>query len=109
MKKLFVIVRGDLAAGAQCAQSCHAICAFAVAYPEKTHAWHTGSNNLVVLAAPSELALEDLIDRAELLRVPIAAFREPDFCDQLTAIALGDGAAPLVSSLPLALRPPRAA
>lgn len=107
MKKLYVIVRADLPAGAQLAQSVHAAIAFAIEHRERTRGWHADSNNLVVLAVPDEVALSALsASAAELDHVE---FREPDFGGELTAIALGAGAERLVSSLPLALRAPRAA
>jgi hypothetical protein len=54
MTKLYIIVRADLPAGAQCAQSCHALRAFIDAYPALDQAWHSGSNNIVILQTPSE-------------------------------------------------------
>lgn len=47
---------------------------------------------------------------AEGLDVICSHFAEPDFDDQTTAVALfGPDAQKLTSSIPLALRPPRAA
>lgn len=40
MSKLYVVTRGDLSAGAQCAQSCHALSAFAHFEPEVHRSWH---------------------------------------------------------------------
>lgn len=40
MEKLYIIVRGDLPAGAQCAQACHAISTFAAEHPEVHLSWH---------------------------------------------------------------------
>jgi peptidyl-tRNA hydrolase len=108
MEKLYVVVRRDLEPGAQLAQSCHALSAFAVAHPELHRDWHTGGQNLVVLSVADESELLILFARAALL-VPAAGFHEPDFGGTLTAIALGADARPLVSSLPLALRACRAA
>ena len=110
MDKLFVITRSDLNPGAQLAQSAHALSAFACAFPDEHRAWHEGSNNLVALSVPDEAALQRLLQTAVCRLVACAQFREPDFGDELTAVALfGDKAARLVSSLPLALRPSRAA
>lgn len=108
MSKLYVVTRSDLPAGAQLAQSVHAAFAFSSFYPEVARTWHERSNNLVVLAVATEAALLALLDLAP---APAVAFREPDLAYQLTAIAIGpsDAAARLLSSLPLALRAPRAA
>lgn len=109
MEKLFVIVRADLAPGAQLAQSCHAVCAFESAHRELYRAWNEGSNNLVALQVPDERALLVLMERAARDGIQYARFREPDFGGSITAIAVAGSGARLVSSLPLALRAPRVA
>ena len=109
MEKLYVIVRSDLAPGAQIAQSCHAVGAFALAHPETYRAWLTGQSNIVCLNAPDENELAHLLYEAECRGISLAMFREPDFGESLTAIALGDGASKLTSRLPLALRAPKLA
>jgi hypothetical protein len=58
----------------------------------------------VVLAARDESALYDLLQRARSLDLSCSCFTEPDFDDQLTAIALMGDAKALTSSLPLALK-----
>ncbi len=103
MDRLYVIVRSDLPHGAQLAQACHALSAFACEYPELHRAWHTGGQNLVALQVADEEALAALFERASVER---AAFHEPDFGGALTAIALGGGARRQVSSLGLALKEP---
>ncbi len=109
MEKLYVIVRSDLAPGAQIAQTAHAVAEFAIAHPVEFAAWASEQRNIVCLGIPGEGALADLFSLAQAKHVRSARFREPDFDDELTAIALGDGADKLVSSLPLALRPARKA
>jgi hypothetical protein len=104
MQKLYVIVRSDIAPGAQIAQSCHACGAFALAFPDEHRTWLTGPSNIVCLAAPNEATLADLLALAQSRQIPTASFREPDFGDELTAIALGEGAQLIVSCLPLALK-----
>lgn len=105
MKRLYVVVRADLDAGAQAAQAAHAALGFACEFPETTRAWNAGENNLVILAAPDEPALERICegmpDDAKCV-----VFTEPDYGDSLTAIAFEgtDETRKLVSSLPLALR-----
>lgn len=109
MEKLYVVVRADLPPGAQLAQSCHAVSAFAADYPKAHEDWHRHGQNLVVLQIPDEAALSRLLEFAiesdAIERVSL--FREPDFDDQLTACAFDDGISRYVSSLPLALRAPR--
>jgi peptidyl-tRNA hydrolase len=109
MKRLYVLIRADLAPGAQLAQSCHAVSAFAHQYRVEHDAWQAGEQNLVVLSVPSENALGEIMRRAMEQNIRAAAFHEPDFGNELTACAFEGSVARLVSSLPLALRAARAA
>lgn len=109
MQKLFVVVRRDLAPGAMLAQACHGLRAFAAAHPELDAAWYRESNNLVCLEVEDEAALERLRARAEAAGVAYATFREPDFDDAVTSIAIAPDGWRLVSSLPLAMKERRAA
>lgn len=104
MERLYVVVRRDLAPGAQLAQSCHALSAFACAYPELHRQWHTGGQNLVVVSAENRAELEAVFEKAEDAGIEHALFHEPDFGGELTAVAFGGDVRPIVSSLPLALR-----
>jgi len=106
MERLYIVTRADLAPGARCAQACHTLRAFVDAHAEIDRAWFGASNNLVVLEAPNEAALVALAARASALGVATATFREPDYGDAVTGVALGpcEGSRRLVSSLPLALR-----
>lgn len=104
MQKLYVIVRADLEPGAQLAQSNHATAEFSVAHPDAFRDWAANQRNIVCLNAPNEATLADLLKLAEAKGIPLAAFHEPDFGDELTAIALGAGGDKLTSCLPLALR-----
>lgn len=102
-EKLYVVVRGDLPAGAQAAQAGHAIADFATQEIRAFLAWKNGANNLVILEAADEEELERLAfqvgDFWAVVRV-----REPDLNDSLTAFACREGAARFLSSLPLALK-----
>lgn len=110
MDRLYVVTRADLAPGAQLAQSCHAVSAFAVANPEQHREWHKTGQNLVVLAVANETTLCALLASLEDQHgFSCAAFFEPDFSDELTAFAVSGDAGKLLSSLPLALRAPRLA
>lgn len=109
MRKLYVVVRADLAPGAQLAQSVHAASAFAALYPAQHAAWQARDQVLVVLAIRDESALAELLRRAMGQGVLSAGFHEEDMNRELTACAFSGDVAKLVSSLPLALRAPRAA
>lgn len=109
MNRFYVVVRADLDLGAQIAQSNHAGLAFAVRYPAQVAAWAAGEQNLVVLSIPTEDALGELLRRATMQGVLSVPFNEPDFGGELTAAAFSGDVAKLVSCLPKAMRPPRAA
>jgi len=78
--------------------------AFTMAHPIVANYWFTKSNNLVVLQVPNEGCLTHLASRAQEAGVEHSVFREPDFDDTVTAVALEPAGARLVSNLPLALR-----
>lgn len=110
MEKLYVVVRADLLPGAQIAQSCHAVSAFATRFAEEHREWHRNGKNLIVVSVPDELAIERLLDALEDdHEILCAPFFEPDFGDALTAFAAPGSAGKLLSMLPLALRAPKAA
>ena len=104
MKRLYVIVRGDLDPGDQLAQAVHAACTFSREHDALFCAWHDGDNNLVVLSVPTEHDLGALLERARVTALVCSEVHEPDLSDELTAIAVDDRIATMVSSLPLALR-----
>jgi hypothetical protein len=64
------------------------------------------SNNIVVVAAPDELALAELAQRAAEEGIARTIVREPDYDNTITAVALEPGktAQRLCSNLPLAGR-----
>ena len=109
MNKLYVICRADLQPGAQLAQSCHALSAFAESHRELHREWQAANRNLVCLQIADEPALQALIEKARTLGIEYAGFVEPDYNNELTACAFGEGIGRYVSSLPLALRVKRAA
>lgn len=77
---------------------------FVTEHPVIAHYWHHKSNNLVVLQVPNEACLQHLVSRAQDEGVEHSVFREPDFDDTITAVALEPAGQKLVSNLPLALR-----
>jgi len=102
--KFYVIIRSDLPPGAQAAQAVHGAIAFMMEHPVTASYWHHKSNNLVVLQVPNEECLLHLAGRAQDAEVEHSVFREPDFDNTVTAVALEPAGARLVSNLPLALR-----
>lgn len=102
--KIYIIVRSNLPPGAQAAQACHALMSFASEHPVTANFWHHKSNNLVVLQVPDESCLLHLAGRAQDEGVEHSVFREPDFDNTVTAVALEPAGRRLVSSLALALR-----
>ena len=102
--KMYVVVRSDLAPGAQVAQSCHALRLFAAEHPHIDRYWYAKSNNLVVLQVPDEASLLALSERAREAKVAASTFREPDYGNEATAVAVEPDGWKLVSSLRLALR-----
>jgi len=100
------VTRKDLQPGAQIAQSCHVAIAFCMEHPEVERLWYEVSNYIAVLVVNNESELRKLIDRAERNGVQFSIFREPDFDNQITAIAIepGDRGRRLCSSFPLALK-----
>ena len=94
-----------LAPGAQIAQACHIMREWTAKHPEGDAEWYANSNYLACLSA-SQSDIQRLIAKCEKKKIPYAVFREPDFDNQITGIALapGDEARRACSSLPLALK-----
>lgn len=109
MDRLYVVTRADLLPGAQGTQSQHALSEFAVRHPDQHREWHQKGKNLIWLATRDLAALEALMTTLESEHgIECSGFYEPDFGDQLTAFAVSEQAARLLSSLPCALREQRA-
>lgn len=96
-------MRGDLCPGQQAVQAAHALQEFNVLYPNETKSWFDTSNTLAFLRVDNERQLEVLVDEAGDLGVSVAAFREPDRDNELTAIALAPEGKRLTRKLRLAL------
>lgn len=109
MRKLYVVVRADLEPGDVLAQSNHATSEFAAMHPELHARWRANGKNIVILGIPNEAQLGELVRAAAAAGIPKAEFYEEDLGNELTACAFSDAVSKLVSSLPLALRPARAA
>jgi peptidyl-tRNA hydrolase len=102
--KLFLVVRADLVVAQQAVQAVHALRQFVEDHPSVDRDWYSKSNTLALLEVPNEEALGVIYERAMDRRLPVSAFREPDRENEMTALALGPKARPLVRGLPLALR-----
>lgn len=97
------MTRADLPPGDQAVQAAHAALDFAAAEPVIFRRWQQSSNTLALLAAPDELELCWLLERARRARVTAVPFREPDLGGELTAVALEPGGRALCRTYPLAL------
>lgn len=104
MNKLYTIVPSKLGYGAQNAQSCHALAAFAVQHTGLFLAWATPEQRNIVCLESSDLPA--LLAKLEASGVRCAAFHETDLGGELTGIACEECAAKLLSSLPKAGRDP---
>lgn len=101
--KLYIVVRQDLRPGSQIAQAIHAFREYVEKHPESEREWYSNSNTIVVLGCNDEQELWHLWKNAPGFA---AEFREPDFDDELTAVAFqpGNESALYLSHLNLALK-----
>jgi len=100
------VTRKDLFPGAQIAQSLHAFREFIEDYPDLEKEWYSKSNHIAILAAKNEAELLRLSKRLEKKGIKHSLFGEPDFDNELTAIAIEPGreSKRACSSYPLALK-----
>lgn len=85
-RKLYVVVRGDLAPGLRAAQAGHAVADTILEFPEQAKLWRTTDNYLIVLQVPNKQLLT--INHAHLYaQMPTKMFFEPDLGDEPTAFA----------------------
>lgn len=101
-----MVTRKDLFPGAQIAQALHAFREFIEEYPSLDQEWYKTSNYIAILSAPDEGELERLSLRLTKKGIKHSLFREPDFDNELTAIAIEPGrdSKRACSSYPLALK-----
>lgn len=78
---------------------------------EGSDEWKQNSNSIIVVSVNSEKELWWLNRRANAKGIETFTFREPDFCNELTAIAFtpGDATRRFLSSLPCAGKNPEKA
>lgn len=103
MDKLLLVTRADLSPAQQAVQAIHALRQFVAEHPEVDREWFETSNTIALLEVANEQALGVLMKKARDRDVPVAAFREPDRANELTAIALGPQGKKLTKNLRLAL------
>lgn len=105
--KLYVVVRRDLAPGAQLAQALHAFREYAEHHPESERYWYKNSNTIAILDCKDEDELMSLVHSAESRGIKFSPFREPDRGDELTAVAFepGQKTSGFLSHLRPALKP----
>jgi peptidyl-tRNA hydrolase len=103
---LYLVVRNDLKAGMQLAQTNHCSFLFAVEHPQETKEWMINSNYIAVLAIDNEEKLIELIEKAMMEKIRLSFFKEPDLNNQITAVALmaGEASKKLCGGLKLALK-----
>jgi len=101
--RLYVLVRGDLAPGAQIAQASHGLARYALEHPTGLAAWRHAGEVLVVLAARDAAHLATLRVFADIEGGVSSAFHEPDRGGELTCVVAHGRAGPGLSGLPLAL------
>ena len=84
----------------------HSAIRFQYEHPQLATEWYQQSDFLCFLVVKDEPTLQSLLDQAIQLRIEIAAFREPDLDNQLTAITLAPTplTKQLCRGLPLALK-----
>lgn len=89
LPRLYVLSRADLIGSAttkgyQAAQSAHAVAAYLLKYPDQT--WN--NEWLIIVSVEDEERLEYYSWKASKAGLPVAEWREPDFTNTLTAIAV---------------------
>ena len=100
------MVRKDLAPGAKLAQSVHAAFRFADEWRYTTNDWMDNSEYICILEIENEAALTKLWERSVQNNIRGSCFKEPDYENSLTAIALAPcpQSKKLCSHLKLALK-----
>jgi len=99
-KKMYVVVRKDLAPIYKMVQGSHALVEFSKKYPKDYKNWDNGY--LIFLEVPSYRELRNLSDNLWKYSVPFAYFQEPDLDNQQTALCLLEDHKCWIWNLPLA-------
>jgi len=88
MNKQYIITRKTLSFGQQAIQAGHALIELFIKYPKQIKEWHKNSNTLVYLSVANEDELYKMARLLEVKGIKFEEFKEPDFNNALTAIAL---------------------
>ena len=98
-----MITHNQLSAGAQTLQTAHAVADWIVANPGECERWKQESNSIIALATKTEEDLYKLLDKLKV-DSKYMVFREPDFGNAITAIAVtpADINKKMLANLPLA-------
>lgn len=88
------------------AQSCHVVFNFSQEYPNETKKWMIESNYIAILNCNNEFDLNKLIEKCILNNIKFSVFKESDYDNTVTAVALEPGvkSKKITSSFPLALK-----
>lgn len=86
-RKLYVVVRGDLAPGLRCAQAAHAVAEMCLRYPERAWEWNGDGNYLIVLEAKDEDELRWWFWEHRAAGITCQLWMEPDLSYQWTSYA----------------------
>lgn len=72
-------------------QSIHAAIEFCHEYPEIAKDWHVKSNSICLLEVNDLDELNKVIDKLKSKNIKYSLFKEPDFNNELTSIAIEPG------------------
>lgn len=84
-KKLYILIRKDLAPAYQAVQAGHAVAAWLLRNPGQAAEW--GNHTLIYLQIDNEEELQYWGEKLDRRGLEWTGFREPDIDNQLTAIA----------------------
>ena len=85
-KKMYVIVRRDLAPIYKMVQGSHALVEFYKRYPKEFKNWN--NEYLIFVEVPNYIKLLEMADTLDKYEVPFVANHEPDLGGQMTALCL---------------------
>jgi peptidyl-tRNA hydrolase len=87
LRRLYCVVREDLAPGLRCAQAAHAVAEACLVWERDAWEWNTGGNYLIVLGVPDLATLTHWWNQVVQMEIPAQVFEEPDLGGEATAFA----------------------